>query len=52
MIFSFITKYYSFPIEVLLDFDEMEINISDDTPLDSITELFTKQQSDFESLVK
>ena len=36
----------------MLDFDEKDINISEDIPLDLITELFTNDQNDFESLVK
>lgn len=51
-LFQFITKYYLLPVGVLLDFKEKDINITDDTPLDLITELFTKNQNDFESLVK
>ena len=51
-LFSFITKYYLLPVGVLLDFNEKDINISEDTPLDLIIELFAKDQNDFESLVK
>ena len=51
-LFSFITKYYLLPVGVLLDFNEKDINISEDTPLDLIIELFSKDQNDFESLVK
>ena len=51
-LFSFITKYYLLPVGVLLDFNEEDINISEDTPLDLITDLFTNDQNDFESLVK
>ena len=35
-----------------MDFSEKEINIFDDIPLDLITELFSKKQDDFHSVVK
>ena len=44
--------YYLNPIHVTLDFSENEINISDDTPLDLITELFSKKQNDVEYAIK
>lgn len=44
--------YYLSPIHVNLDFSENEINISDDTSLDLITEIFNKKQNEFESVIK
>ena len=44
--------YYLNPINVTLDFSENEINTSDDTPLDLITEIFTKNQNDVECVIK
>ena len=44
--------YYLNPIHVNLDFSENEINISDDTSLDLITEIFNKKQNEFESVIK
>ena len=44
--------YYLNPINVTLDFSENEINISDETLLDLIREIFTKNQNDVECLIK
>lgn len=44
--------YYLSPIHVNLDFSENEINISDDTSLDLIIEIFNKKQNEFESVIK
>ena len=50
--FLILHTYYLNPIHVTLDFSENEINISDDTPLDLITEIFSKKQNDVESVIK
>ena len=44
--------YYLNPINVSLDYHENEINISDDVPLDLITEIFSRKQNDVESVIK
>ena len=51
-LFSLITKYYLNPMKIMLDFDEKEINISDDFSLDLILELFENNQRDFDSIIK
>lgn len=44
--------YYLNPIKVQLDFNEREINISDDIPLDLLIELFSNEQSDIQCVIK
>ena len=51
-LFSIITRYYLHPIKIALDFNENEINISDDISLDLIFELFKNQQNNFETIIK
>ena len=45
-------NYYLNPLNVSLDYHENEINISDDVPLDLITEIFSRKQNDVESVIK
>jgi hypothetical protein len=39
-------------LNVALDYNEKEFNISDDVALDIILDLFSKNQNDFNSLIK
>lgn len=50
--FLILHTYYLNPIHVSLDFFESEINISDDIPLDLITEIFSEKQNDLECVIK
>ncbi len=51
-LYSMLMIYYLNPNNIALDFDENEINISDDNALDLIIELFSNEQNDFFSLIK
>ena len=51
-LFSLITTYYLSPVKILLDFNEFEINISDEFSLNLILELFQNKQRDFDSIIK
>ena len=44
--------YYLNPIEVTLDFNEREINISDIIPIDLLIELFSNKQSKLQCVIK
>ena len=51
-LFSLITTYYLSPVKILLDFNEAEINISDEFSFNLILELFQNKQRDFDSIIK
>lgn len=51
-LFSLIHKYYLEPLQLTLDYNESNINTSDDISLDILIGLFSESQNDFDSLIK
>lgn len=51
-LYSMLIIYYLNPNNIALDFDENEINISDDNALDLIIDLFGNEQNDLVYLIK